>query len=574
MDQFLVSARKYRPATFDTVVGQMSIVTTLKNAIRSNHLAQAYLFCGPRGVGKTTCARIFARTINCFNVSPSTEACGECESCRSFNESRSYNIHELDAASNNSVEDIRNLTDQVRIPPQVGKYSIYIIDEVHMLSNQAFNAFLKTLEEPPRHAVFILATTEKHKIIPTILSRCQIFDFSRIQIDDTVQHLVQIAQKEQVFYESDALTLIAQKSDGGMRDALSIFDQLVSFTGGQVTYKNVIENLNILDYDYYFQIVDAFLNSNVPQAFLLFNEILSKGFDSHNFINGLSNHLRDLLVCKDKVSIQLLEVGQNIKEKYIQQSTSCQIDFLFEALDLTNQCDINYRHSKNQRLHVEVTLVKLCNIIANKKKTEQLNQSKVQSTNQAISKDSKYENVQTIHRPSTTITTTEQVRTSLPNYSVKNLLNQANLSGQKKSESPKPAEEVNEPIVKNVKVNATQENLLQFISDFAERIKLDKPRMYSALKDNEPKLIENDQIIFTFLSENQKEEFERSIKSDFFQQLKSVFNNPNFSYTFLVASQNINSSSNPYTPEEKYKNLATKNPLLVKFRQQFNLELD
>ncbi len=368
MENFIVSARKYRPATFDTVVGQGSITTTLKNAIRNNHLAQAYLFCGPRGVGKTTCARIFARTINCFNLTPELEACGQCESCLSFSQSRSYNIHELDAASNNSVEDIRTLIDQVRIPPQVGKYSIYIIDEVHMLSNQAFNAFLKTLEEPPRHAVFILATTEKHKIIPTILSRCQIFDFNRIQIEDTVKHLEGIAKKEGVAFENDALTIIAQKSDGGMRDALSIFDQIVSYSGNNITYKGVIENLNILDYDYFFKLTDAFLKGNISESFLLFNEILTDGFDAHNFINGLSKHLRDILVCKEQVTLQLLEVGQNIKERYKQQSASCPADFLFDALVICNQCDINFRQSKSQRLHVELALVQLCNIQALKKK--------------------------------------------------------------------------------------------------------------------------------------------------------------------------------------------------------------
>jgi DNA polymerase-3 subunit gamma/tau len=366
MENFIVSARKYRPATFDTVVGQGGITVTLKNAIKNQHMAQAYLFCGPRGVGKTTCARIFAKTINCFNLSSQIEACGECESCKSFTESRSYNIHELDAASNNSVEDIRTIIDQVRIPPQVGKYSIYIIDEVHMLSNSAFNAFLKTLEEPPRHAIFILATTEKHKILPTILSRCQIFDFNRMQIEDTVKYLENISRKEGNEFENDALNVIAQKADGAMRDALSIYDQIVSFTGGKITYKGVIENLNVLDYEYYFRLIDAFLAENAAACFTIFDEILRKGFDSHHFITGLAKHVRDLLVCKDAATVQLLEVGATIKERYLAQANKCQQDFLFEALNITNTCDLNFKVSRNQRLHVELALVNLSQILKKK----------------------------------------------------------------------------------------------------------------------------------------------------------------------------------------------------------------
>src|SRR6056297_125267 len=299
MENFIASARKYRPDTFDSVVGQQAITATLKNAIKNNHLGHAYLFSGPRGVGKTTCARIFAKTINCKHLSDTIEACNECESCTSFNENRAYNIHELDAASNNSVDDIRSLTEKVRIPPQVGKYSVYIIDEVHMLSQQAFNAFLKTLEEPPVHAIFILATTEKHKIIPTILSRCQIYDFNRIRVDDAVNYLKHIAESEGITYEEDALNVIAQKADGAMRDALSIFDQVVSFSGGNIQYQKVLDNLNVLDYEYFFTITDAFLEGNTSKILVVFNEILDKGFDGHQFINGLSTHFRDLLVCKD-----------------------------------------------------------------------------------------------------------------------------------------------------------------------------------------------------------------------------------------------------------------------------------
>ena len=316
MENFIVSARKYRPASFDTVIGQHSITSTLRNAILNKQLAQAYLFCGPRGVGKTTCARIFAKTINCMNLQPNAEPCNECESCKAFNSGRSLNIHELDAASNNSVDDIRGLVDQVRILPQVGKYSVYIIDEVHMLSASAFNAFLKTLEEPPAHAIFILATTEKHKILPTILSRCQIYDFNRISVEDTVNHLSYVAAKENITAEPEALNVIAMKADGGMRDALSIFDQVVSFTGGNITYKSVIENLNVLDYEYYFRLTDCFLENRVSDALLLFNDVLNKGFDGSHFITGLSSHCRDLLVSKDAATLPLLEVGASIRQRY------------------------------------------------------------------------------------------------------------------------------------------------------------------------------------------------------------------------------------------------------------------
>ncbi|MDD2798934.1 MAG: DNA polymerase III subunit gamma/tau [Bacteroidales bacterium] len=363
MEDFIVSALKYRPATFRSVVGQHALTTTLKNAVITKKLAHAYLFCGPRGVGKTTCARIFAKTINCFHPTSEGEACNDCESCVSFNDHRSYNIHELDAASNNSVDDIRTLIEQVRIPPQIGQYKVYIIDEVHMLSAQAFNAFLKTLEEPPRHAIFVLATTEKHKILPTILSRCQIYDFQRIGVNDTVEHLQYVAQQEGVNVEAEALNIIAQKSDGGMRDALSIFDQVVSFTGGNITYKSVIDNLNVLDYDYYFRLIESFLTGNVQQALLVFNEILNHGFEGHNFISGLSSHFRDLLVSKDPQTINLLEVGEAIGKKYVIQSQQCSLPFLYKALEIANECDLNYRISKNKRLIVELSLIRLCQIL-------------------------------------------------------------------------------------------------------------------------------------------------------------------------------------------------------------------
>lgn len=362
MSDFVVSARKYRPQTFDTVVGQHSITSTLKNAIKNHHLAQAFLFCGSRGVGKTTTARILAKTINCFNRSESIEACDQCESCVSFNSGASLNVYELDAASNNSVDDIRELVNQVRISPQIGTHKVYIIDEVHMLSNSAFNAFLKTLEEPPAHAIFILATTEKHKIIPTILSRCQIFDFKRIKIKDIADHLSFIAVKEGISADSEALHLIAQKAEGALRDALSIFDQIISFAGNNLTYNAVIDNLNILDYDYYFRIVEHAQKEDIPFCLLLFNDILEKGFDGHNFLVGLADHFRNLLVCKDVRTAKLLEVGESVENKFIDQAKSLEVPFIIRSLGVLSKSDIEYKSSKNQRLTVELAIMQLCSI--------------------------------------------------------------------------------------------------------------------------------------------------------------------------------------------------------------------
>ena len=362
MENYIVSARKYRPTTFESVVGQQALTQTLRNAIRTNHLAHAYLFCGPRGVGKTTCARIFAKTINCLTPTENHDACNQCESCVAFNEQRSFNIHELDAASNNSVEDIRSLIDQVRIPPQIGKYSVYIIDEVHMLSQGAFNALLKTLEEPPSYAIFILATTEKHKVLPTILSRCQVYDFSRITVADTIHHLQYVAQQEGINASEEALNVVAQKADGGMRDALSIFDQLVSFCGTTISYEQAIEVLNVLDTEYYFRLVYAALAGNVSEALLLLNEVLTKGFDAGHFVTGLAQHLRDVLVSKDAATVQLLETSDAIRQHYQEQAQRCAAKWIFNALDIVNTCDINYRTAKNKRLTVELALVKLCRL--------------------------------------------------------------------------------------------------------------------------------------------------------------------------------------------------------------------
>ncbi len=367
MDNFVVSALKYRPDTFDTVVGQKSLVTTLRNAVKSGQISHAYLFCGPRGVGKTTTARILAKNINCLNPKENGDACGECESCKAFQEKRSLNIHELDAASNNSVDDIRGLIDKVRIPPQIGKYSVYIIDEVHMLSQSAFNAFLKTLEEPPSYAIFILATTEKNKVLPTIISRCQVFDFNRMSVDDIVGHLKDIASKEGIEAEEEALGVIAMKADGGMRDALSIFDRVVSFCGNKITYRNVIDDLNILDYNYYFKGIDFFLNQDISGALLMLDEILANGFDAHNFVLGLMEHVRNILVCKDVATASLLETGESVKKSYVEQAAKCQQEFLFNALEIINDCDISYRQSKSKRLTVELMLIRLCQLSEQKK---------------------------------------------------------------------------------------------------------------------------------------------------------------------------------------------------------------
>ncbi|MBO7609471.1 MAG: DNA polymerase III subunit gamma/tau [Muribaculaceae bacterium] len=362
-DKYIVSARKYRPSTFNTVVGQEALTHTLKTSIASGRLAHAYLFCGPRGVGKTTCARIFAKTINCTNITADGEACNECESCRAFNEQSSFNIVELDAASNNGVDDIRELNGQVLIPPHTGKYKVYIIDEVHMLSQAAFNAFLKTLEEPPEYAIFILATTEKQKIIPTILSRCQIYDFTRITVPDIVKQLERICEVENIKAEPAALNIIAQKADGGMRDALSIFDQVTASSEGNITYQSTIENLNVLDYDYYFRVVECCLTGDVPQSLLIYKEIRDKGFDSQFFINGLAQHLRDLMVASTPSTKTLLEMNEEVSERYVQQAAKLPAGFFYRALDLCNTCDLNYRNATNKQLIVELTLVKLCQIM-------------------------------------------------------------------------------------------------------------------------------------------------------------------------------------------------------------------
>ena len=579
MENYIVSARKYRPDTFDTVVGQISITTTLKNAIKNNQLAHAYLFCGPRGVGKTTCARIFAKTINCFKLSGQFEACNECESCLSFNQSRSFNIHELDAASNNSVDDIRNLTDQTRIPPQVGKYSIYIIDEVHMLSASAFNAFLKTLEEPPAHAIFVLATTEKHKIIPTILSRCQIFDFNRIQIEDIVRHLEEIAAKEKVTAEPEGLNIIAQKADGAMRDALSIFDQIVSFSGGVVSYKNVIENLNVLDYDYYFQLTEDFLAGNTSSVLLTFSEILDKGFDGQHFINGLSKHFRDVLVSSDPETLQLLEAGAGIRDKYRDQAKKCTPEFLFTALEIANQCDLNYRLSRNQRLHVELALIQLANLSGEKKKAElksvppKEKEKEVSAEKYQTTVDKSTDNLVKDPPPQETPKNIPGRKTSthLPSASLKDLL--------KKNGIHKDDEVIEESIVSETESDIPEE----FISDFSEddliiwwkkyaiMVRENQPRLYSTLVSGEPIVDENKVITFTVTNKLQQEAIS-DIKADLLSFLRKELNNNSIMLETVISGKEP--ETKPYHPEEKFSKLADKNPALNVFKNKMGLDFE
>jgi len=576
MDNFIVSARKYRPATFKSVVGQNSITTTLKNAIQNKLLAHAYLFCGPRGVGKTTCARIFAKTINCINLTENVEPCNECESCKAFDSNRSFNIHELDAASNNSVDDIRNLIEQVRIPPQVGKYSIYIIDEVHMLSSQAFNAFLKTLEEPPAHAIFILATTEKHKIIPTILSRCQIFDFNRIKIDDTVAYLEHIAKTENIQYEVDAFNVIAQKADGAMRDALSIFDQVVSFSGNQITYQKVIENLNVLDYEYYFKLTDAFFKNDLSSALMTFNDILEKGFDAHHFISGLSEHFRNLLVVKDEITLQLLEVGANIREKYKEQTRIITPEFLFSSLEISNKCDLNYRISRNKRLHVELALIELCNVTSEKK-----NSDSIEIETKSEKKEKKSENdidqgwrtekvIKKINEDVKKVDIPIIKSNHIPSFSIK-----ASLSNQvsQKNEEILNTESNEEPAINETLEEDQLFSELELIDkwqQFSDKLG-DKPRIFNTLTSKEPKL-ENDIIVTFQIDNNLQEEKINDIRNELLDFLRVELKNSKIELK-LIMNESVQESK-LYTSEEKFKHLLSKNENLGKLKQEFNLDFE
>ncbi|PRD57287.1 DNA polymerase III subunit gamma/tau [Sphingobacterium gobiense] len=598
MDNFIVSARKYRPITFDSVVGQQHITSTLKNAIHNNQLAQAFLFCGPRGVGKTTCARILAKTINCEHIVEQVEACGNCESCNSFQLGNSFSIHELDAASNNSVDDIRSLIEQVRIPPQAGKYKIYIIDEVHMLSQAAFNAFLKTLEEPPSYAIFILATTEKHKILPTILSRCQIFDFNRIKVEDMANHLASIAQKEQIAFEPDGLHIIAQKADGGLRDALSMFDQIVSFSNKNITYQTVIDNLNILDYDYYFQLLDSVSTENAAQALLIFDKVLNNGFDGGHFISGLATHIRNLLVSKEPATLKLLDVSENIKRKYLDQSQVLSSGLLLSALNIANQCEINYKNSKNQRLQVELALLKMCHIASAillskhgsftpsvttelKKKLPDPTVSRPTAVANGVSAPKTISSVPKEAFPPqipTTVSTPTVERSSVTTESttikkgwgkISTSVNVPNLNTIFEDKAEADAEEpdlVQGNEFREVTLNAfiTQWNA------FADSLRqTNRITLYTIMTANPPRL--NGTMIEVDVENAVQMDELKLGKIDILNYLRVKLQN--FSLDLTGTQVEVTKVRKPYTSAEKYQAMVSKNPALETLRKAFNLGL-
>jgi len=578
MENFIVSARKYRPATFDTVVGQTSITSTLKNAIKRNHLAQAFLFTGPRGVGKTTCARILAKTINCENLSENIEACDKCESCVSFNNSASFNIHELDAASNNSVDDIRNLVDQVRIPPQVGKYKVYIIDEVHMLSQAAFNAFLKTLEEPPAYAKFILATTEKHKIIPTILSRCQIYDFKRITVEDIAKHIQFVAKEEFVEIEEEGVHIIAQKADGALRDALSIFDQIVSFSGNKVLYENVIQNLNVLDYDYYFKITDSIFNGDISKTLLIINEIIDNGFDGQYFIIGLGEHLRNLLVCKDPVTIKLLEAGAAIKAKYQEQSSNCQADLLIKALEINNDCDIYYKTSNNKQLHLEISLMKMCSLNQSKSKStfeeKKVEISASQKPAPQIKPEYKTPQIQKteVVQPTTQVTQTPQKPQT---YSTQKKVIPGTISIKTQS-IEKKVEETKENYSTNLQQPVreekfTQEQLEFAWKSYAKTIENKNKDFYSTLINRNPEIKDDNIIEISIVNKLQENEFKDN-RQDLLTHLRSELKNAKIQFRSKII-ENVKEEK-LYFPDQILKKMAEKNPNINKLKNQLNLEIE
>lgn len=573
MSNFIVSARKYRPDNFDTVVGQDSITTTLKNSIKIGHLAHAYLFCGPRGVGKTTCARIFAKTINCMNLTEKTEACNSCDSCISFNKSSSFNIHELDAASNNSVDDIRNLIEQVRIPPQVGKYSVYIIDEVHMLSNQAFNSFLKTLEEPPKHAIFILATTEKHKILPTILSRCQIFDFQRIELKDIVTHLQNIAIKENISADPDGLNIIAQKADGALRDALSIFDQMVSFSGDHFTYNDVINNLNIIDYEYYFRFTGYFLESDIPSSLKLYDQILKKGFEGSSLVNGLNKHFRDLLMCKDHETVVLLEVGESQRQRYIAQSDRCSVDFLYKALMILNQADISYKTSTNKRLFLELTLLQLSRILENNPVSQPVQRKEpVEKKEKPEEKKAPEEIQQKTEKNS--LPEINKTESTEKNYkgtvSIKDIVHD---NSSRKESVPEEKQEIKKTEAESKRnEDFSFDDLSKVWNEFASKYKEKELRKYTLLTANKFVLKENKLTEFTVSSMIQKEVFEKEILNELTYELKTRLKNDFLSINVIISEVKETDTKKLYTDEDKYNHLKEINPSLDKLRQQFNLD--
>ncbi len=588
----MVSARKYRPATFESVIGQGHITNTLKNAIKNNQLAHAFLFCGPRGVGKTTCARILAKTINCSNITPEFEACNECDSCKSFNQNASFNIYELDAASNNSVDDIRGLVDQVRYAPQGAKYKIYIIDEVHMLSAAAFNAFLKTLEEPPPYAKFILATTERHKILPTILSRCQVFDFHRITIESAVTQLKKIITNEGIVAEEEALHVIAQKADGAMRDALSIFDRIVSFSGKNITYKDVIDNLNILDYEYYFRGVDMMLEKDLPAMLLLFDEVLAKGFDAQHFLSGFSDHLRNLMMCKHPNTHKLLEVAQSIAARFIQQSQKCSSSLLLNGLNVLNKCELEYKSSKNPRLHVELTLMKLSHIQSiidinsgnpdAKKKITNVTAPPVLSAQPQPETTSNSTN-NTLAQP-TVIAPEPVVKTepvvSIPIKPIGNNNAMSKLDKLRMQVSQTTQQTVNDaatetekaPVAYDSDVPLSQILFTETWRKYLEKLSEQGKNSLSVIYKNATSRIVDANIVeLTLASQHEREMIEED-KINIIPFLRSNLKNGLIDLTFIV-----NQTSQPFkafTAEDRFKVMAEKNPMLNDLRQSFGLEFE
>lgn len=595
MDNFIVSARKYRPVTFNSVVGQEHITSTLKNAIRNRQLAQAFLFCGPRGVGKTTCARILAKTINCERPTEQVEACGTCGNCQSFQQGTSFSIHELDAASNNSVDDIRNLIDQVRIPPQQGKYKIYIIDEVHMLSQQAFNAFLKTLEEPPPYAIFILATTEKHRILPTILSRCQIFDFNRIRVDDMAAHLQHIAEQEGITYEYDGLHVIARKADGGLRDALSMFDQIVSFSDKQVTYQAVITNLNVLDADYYFKVADAILEGDVPAVLLMLDEILAHGFDGSHFIAGLASHFRDVLVSQDPSTIGLLEVSKQIRERYLEQAGRFDAGILLSALNIASQCELAHKSSRNPRLQVELALMKMCHIRA----AIRIGQAGFpETTQQAVDEKKKHEpsvaapapiEKQAPATPPPPVTAAPSVPTSKPEVKPDEKLeekpartggwNRVKLGGDLgqldlNNLTTSTVEEASEPtlITGDSFLPVQEEALLKEWHRIADRYKAEGKLTIFTMMTAQAIRLSSDHVIEITLGNSIQLDLLLVEKTDIVNALRSSLQN--YAIDLRAVVREDQTSRKPYTAQEKYQAMVQKNALLDQLRQDFNLGLE
>ena len=566
MDNYVVSARKYRPQTFESVVGQQALTQTLQNAIRQNRLAHAYLFCGPRGVGKTTCARIFAKTINCLNPQNGFDACNECESCKAFNEQRSFNIHELDAASNNSVEDIRNLIDQVRIPPQIGKYSVYIIDEVHMLSAGAFNALLKTLEEPPSYAIFILATTEKHKVLPTILSRCQVYDFNRITVQDTIAYLQKVAASEGVTADEGALNVVAQKADGGMRDALSIFDQLVAFCGNNITYERTIEVLNVLNADYYFKLVEQALQHDVKGALLLLNEVLNHGFDAGLFITGLAQHLRDVLVSKDPQTITLLETGDAIRQRYAAQAQLCAPVWIFQALDILNTCDINYRTAKNKRLTVELALIKLTQLgvpqnIPAAQPTPQTSQPGTPRTTSTPSAPST-----PADKPAPQPTAQPAAAPVMPKIPKIGLGLGPKKKEEPAAEAPKPAAEPQAPQNNPFTADQLRDAWVGLATTHKEEL-----RLRELIENYIPTLVEENMAQIQMPNPWQLSQM-RSAMPKLMAELRQKLKNDLLTVQLVLAEYNQEQMA--FTADEKYAVMAQANPVLAQLKESLDLQVD